>query len=637
MSRLLSLFSLVVVLTCVAGCGDDEPTRPRPRDAGMPETDAGPLDASPPDLDGSIPAGPCDGPDSDGDGIPDAFESTADTDGDGTPNTLDDDSDNDGITDAVERGGQCPPVDSDGDLIPDFLDPDSDNDGLTDAEEVGLGTDPTSVDTDGDGVSDLGEVRGSGTDPVDSSSTIPPGDFFVVLPYEGPHEMRPLRFGTTIARADVYFLIDTTGSMQSAIDDVSSSLMRIASEVATLVPDAQFGVGHYDDFPVAPYGNTSDGFPVYYTNTAGNPIGCSATSTCRSFASATSVCDTRYGLCVEPCTSTAFCASLLPAASCPATAPRYCSVGLPRDDAPYTHDVDITGDLARVRAALMLTVNGGNDIPESGTEALYLAASGVGITYPNDRGGSTTIPPKTCAAGRGYPCFREGALPIIVTVTDAPFHNGTTATTGDWTVPYAGSVAPVAHTFDQAIAALQAIGARAIGVNVGSGPGGAAAGMDLRALATRTGTVTADGAPLVYTGAASTTADQIIAGIRSVVQGTPQDVSTRTENVAGNPDDVDARQFIAGIVPLEGYGPGGVSGAMPGVTYTSRDATTFYAVIPGTEVEFTVDFYNGARMPAETAQIFRARIIVVGNGVADLDQRQVYIVVPPDGTDVVLE
>jgi hypothetical protein len=36
-------------------------------------------------------------------------------------------------------------------------------------------------------------------------------------------------------------------------------------------------------------------------------------------------------------------------------------------------------------------------------------------------------------------------------------------------------------------------------------------------------------------------------------------------------------------------------------------------------------------MPAATAQIFQAKIIVVGNGVADLDSRNVYIIVPEGG------
>jgi hypothetical protein len=37
------------------------------------------------------------------------------------------------------------------------------------------------------------------------------------------------------------------------------------------------------------------------------------------------------------------------------------------------------------------------------------------------------------------------------------------------------------------------------------------------------------------------------------------------------------------------------------------------------------------RPPAATAQVFRARIVVVGNGVARLDERMVYIIVPPEG------
>src|SRR5690606_32688955 len=306
---------------------------------------------------------------------------------------------------------------------------------------------------------------------------------------------------TNIARADIYFLIDTTGSMQSAIDDVNASMMRIATDVAGLIPDAQFGVGHYDDFPVDPYGNRQGeelGFYVTPLRACFFDFECSGPG--------------------------AFCA-----------APGYCAntLILPRDDAPYTHLVDITGDLTRVNAALALRVNGGNDIPESGTEALFLAATGMGLTYPNTRTGTSTIAAKTCApvAGeteprRGYPCFRPGALPIIVTVTDAPFHNGTTATTADWTVPYSGTVAAAAHSFTQAVDALVALGARAIGVNVGTSTVGTAAGQDLAELARRTGTVSASGAPLVYTGAPSTTSTQIIEGIRTVASGTPQDVST---------------------------------------------------------------------------------------------------------------
>ncbi|HBQ09829.1 MAG TPA: hypothetical protein DEF51_01105, partial [Myxococcales bacterium] len=124
----------------------------------------------------------------------------------------------------------------------------------------------------------------------------------------------------------------------------------------------------------------------------------------------------------------------------------------------------------------------------------------------------------------------------------------------------------------------------------------------------------------------------VVDAVRDLVGGTPQDVSTVRENVVAppNPDNFDATLFIKSIVPFEGYN-GAISGEMPGVTYASKDTTTFYQVIPGTQVEFTVDFWNDVRPPAETAQVFRARIIVMGNGVARLDERMVYIVVPPEG------
>lgn len=80
--------------------------------------------------------------DSDGDGIPDYFETIgADTDDDGIPDYLDTDSDNDGIPDSVEgKGDLSDPcnikiADTDNDGIPDYRDLDSDNDGIPDEIE----------------------------------------------------------------------------------------------------------------------------------------------------------------------------------------------------------------------------------------------------------------------------------------------------------------------------------------------------------------------------------------------------------------------------------------------------------------------------------------------------------------------
>jgi hypothetical protein len=504
----------------------------------------------------------CDDPaDGDGDGVADAIEGSSDSDGDGTPNTGDDDADGDGILDATEAGtggNPCAPADSDADGVPDALDTDSDNDGLGDADEHAIGTDPTAIDTDGDGVTDLGEVRGTMTNPLDMADGLPEGDFFVVLPYDGPHDNRTLRFGTNIHVADVFFLIDTTGSMQGAIDDVNSSLMTIASRVAMLIRDVQFGVGSYEDFPTAPYGET-----MGYT-------------------------------------------------------------GRVRPDWPFHLEQEITPDLAAVNRALALTADGGNDWPESGTEALFQTASGAGVTYA---GGS--VPPRSCPVipdemgrRRGYPCFRPGALPIIVLVTDADIHNGP-----DPFQDYAGI--PTAAGYDATVRELNGIGARVVGVDL------ATARDDIEPYATATGTVDGTGAPLVYTGSPSTTSEQIITGITSLVGGTPQDVNTTTRNVPGNPGEFDATRFIKSIVPIEGFRDG-IAGANPGVSYSSKDDTTFYQVIPGTMVDFGIDFWNDVHPPAATALIFRATIIVLGNGVAELDQREVYIIVPPEGGTVLI-
>ncbi len=542
---------LFVALVLVA-CGDDgRPGR---------STDGGTAD------DGGLVAG-CDmSRDADGDGIADDLEGDADVDGDGVPNFMDTDSDGDGIPDNQEASDNpCRIRDTDGDGTADWWDTDSDNDGLSDAEEVGTyGTDPRDRDTDDDGVTDLGEVRGTMTDPTDPESTIDLEDFFVVLPYNGSREARRLQFGTDISVADVYFLIDTTGSMGGPIANVQGSLTTLASEIRSRIPNVQLGVGQFRDLPM-------------------------------------SACEP------DPVFGMSECGSL--------------------GDEAYVHEQDITDDVSAVQTALnRLSAGGGADGPESHVVALFHTATGLGATYSH-RSGSWSISARTCpsrpdepALRSGYPCFRPGALPIVVLVTDVEMHNGPGGTN-----PYAG-ITPPAPIFEQAMAALSSIGARFIGVAVNGG-----GRTDLEAAARATGTVDGSGTPLVQDAAGGTVSNSIIDAIGTLTGGVAQDVSTRTENVPGNPDEFDATQFIKAITPVEGYREG-----VPGAGYDRFDETTFYNVIPGTIVEFNVDFWNDVRRPAATAEIFKARIIVVGNGVAELDARNVYIVVPPDGATVLI-
>jgi hypothetical protein len=488
--------------------------------------------------------------DTDGDTIADSFEGTVDSDLDTVPNNLDDDSDGDTIPDREEAGtggDYCNyPRDSDGDTVIDALDADTDNDGLTDAEErERWGTDPLNPDSDGDTVTDLGETA-YGSDPLDPGSSVDPGDYFVILPYMDPEQHRDLEFGTDLQVADVYFLMDSTGSMSSAIRNVVSSLQTtIVPAVRAEIPDVQMGVGSFNDFPSGMYG---DGM-----------------------------------------------------------------------DEPFWHWQDVTPDDDLVQTGLSNVLSNprgsGMDGEECYVVALYLTATGEGTSA-----GGASVPPRgecpSDPAGprSGYPCFRPMALPIIVLVGDAPWHNGP------------GGYAPYSfgtNSYEDTREALLAIGARVVGVYVDNWDSSGTARAHQQQIETDTGTVDADGTPLVSESAEGTVSTDVVRMIQTLANFTPQDVNTTTEDDPTDLYGVDARGFITAIRPKEAIPPEGVSGGF--------DDTTFYGVQPGTRVIFDVTFVNTIFPPREVAAVFKAVIVVLGNGVARLDQRTVIIIVPPTG------
>jgi len=158
-------------------------------------------------------------------------------------------------------GSTWPPGDTDPPPPPPPPPPsDRDRDGIPDDDEATYGTDPDMEDTDADGVSDGVEVL-AGTDPLDPTSTIPDTDFYYVLEHEGESEYGEIDFSARLGRADVFFLVDTTGSMGGAISNVQSTLSTvIVPALEAAIADLRMGVGQYRDFPTSPFGSSGD-FP----------------------------------------------------------------------------------------------------------------------------------------------------------------------------------------------------------------------------------------------------------------------------------------------------------------------------------------------------------------------------------------
>jgi len=505
--------------------------------------------------------------DTDGDGLWDGYEGDTDFDGDGIPNSMDLDSDGDGISDLDESGmrGGCEARNTDGDSWPDYLDNDSDNDGLSDREETETYfTDPLNEDSDGDGYIDTAEIA-TGHDPNDAADGIDPEDFFVILPFGGEPEERNLRFSTDLRKADVFFVMDTTGSMSEEEANLKSGLSTLVDALVAAIPDIGVGFGGYAGFGGL---NCSPG-----------PLG------------------------IEICADG------------------------PTGDDPFELVRVIETDRAAMQAGVSdLNADSGGANWASSTEALYQTATGEGI--------GSWVPPQTCPTfpdevGRrfGYPCFRPGALPIIIPITDTASKNGPEGAESYNPSDFPAGVTP--HTVDDTRFALLGFGARVFGVT-STMEEVAGAGAQMRYWARETGTVDAAGTPLHFTvspsgsGLTSTIAE----AIQQLATETPQDITTRTEDGDDIPDTgtpIDATLMIKAITPLAAYDGGGIE--VP-ASEIERDDIAFYGVTPGVTVEFTVRFRNDVVEPQTSSQIFLAKIIVVGNGVADLDEREVIIVVP---------
>jgi photosystem II stability/assembly factor-like uncharacterized protein len=91
----------------------------------------------------------------------------------------------------------------------------------------------------------------------------------------GPGESRRVPYRLTLppqpTPLDVFFLVDTTDSMDSSIRGLLNGIHRISQDLAASKIDVQFGVGEYKDYPIPGYGDPIAGDFPYRLNRAIGP------------------------------------------------------------------------------------------------------------------------------------------------------------------------------------------------------------------------------------------------------------------------------------------------------------------------------------------------------------------------------
>lgn len=235
--------------------------------------------------------------------------------------------------------------------------------GITIIDQLG-GQPPMLQDSDNDGVPDVADDCPNDPtrwyDPTGQCTGTVTTGYFHVLPFNGPAQYDPLNFNVQVTTADIYFLLDDSGSMDGEQMDLqkyltSTSLVPgcnggVIGAIQCIIPNAWIGVGSFNEYPVWPYGL--------------------------------------------------------------------------QGNYPYKHWQDLSASAAGAQAAVnQLTTHGNYDEPEADVHALWAMATGNGLP---GIGPTYYVPARTgCPAGTwGYGCFRTGTIPIVILVTDAPFHNG---------------------------------------------------------------------------------------------------------------------------------------------------------------------------------------------------------------------
>ncbi len=428
-------------------------------------------------------------------------------------------------------------------------------------------------------------------------------DFFFEEPYLGTPspEEDVLKFTTQINQVDVVFAMDTTGSMSGARNGLRDAIKTtLIPELKKQIPSVGIGIAGYDDYPYSGYG---------YANWSGTE----------------------------------------------------CAASPVRGDLPVYVLQRITTDAtAAANAADGLRLCAGADGPESQVPAMFHILTGDELTWP---GGSVKkYTPKPGFSG-GMD-FRPGAVPVVVNITDANWHNGVGAT-------YSFS----APTMAQLAAAFTKAGAKFVALNTTSSPDadsnklsddtnskvppsafdgpGKPAGCGAGQCCTGSGG--AGVAPVGglcrlnfrVTASTSGVGTSVVTAIKAIASGSVYDLLPEVANDPANPDGVDA--VSAFMDRLEAVAPGdpGAPAECAGTPRKSEPSKTYNDMIGGITAGKQVACFkvipkkNTSVMPKATAQFFNAKIrmrgvapgttpVTASTPTIDLgDERTVLFYVPP--------
>jgi hypothetical protein len=286
-----------------------------------------------------------------------------------------------------------------------------------------------------------------------------------------------------------------------------------------------------------------------------------------------------------------------------------------------------------------MSAGGGGDEPEAQLASMHYIITGAA--------NSGSIPAYTAKTGFGAVEFRPGAVPVVVLITDAHWHDpsGIATTTNvldafkknnvkfvGINAGYKGGVGQ-STSFSNALGTGSAVPPSAFGGKCGAGK--CCTGYKGAAVAPNGSGM----CPLVFDGGTGDgVSDSVVTAIKAISVGSSYDITYKLSNDPANakgPDGsvVDATKFIKYLRAMKEGDT--ANGCPPNPVYDSNSDgvdDTFKSITVGTPVCFEViPQMNETVPPLETAQFFNAFIDMIGMpGAVNLgDKRTVVFLVPP--------